>query len=59
MIHLHKDKSEVIVCPKQGDLYLMSARQIEALSTKVCHSHNQANVFPTYLRHCRLTHIHI
>ena len=46
MIHLHKDKSKGTICPKQGALYLMLARQIEMLSTKVCHNHNQGNVFP-------------
>ena len=59
MIHLHKDKSKAIVCPKQGHLYPVAARQIEALSTEVCHNHNQDNVSSTYLWHCRLGHIHI
>ena len=59
MIHLPKGKSKAIICPKQGHLYVVAARQIEALSTEVCHNHNQDNVSSTYLWHCRLGHIHI
>ena len=59
MIHLHKGKGKAIVCPKQGHLYPVAAKQIEALSTKVCQNHNQDNVSPTYLWHCRFRHIHI
>ena len=49
MIHLPKGKSKAIVCPKQGHLYPVAVRQIDALSTKVCHNHNQDNVSSTYL----------
>ena len=59
MIHLPKGKSKAIVCPKQGHLYPVVARQIEALSTEVCHNRNQDNISSTYLWHCRLGHIHI
>ena len=58
MIHLPKGKSKAIVCPKQGHLYPVAARQIEALSIEVCHNHNQGNVSST-LWHCKLGHIHI
>ena len=58
MIHLHKNKSKAIVCPKQGHIYPGAARQSEALSTEVCHNHNEDNVSSTYLWLCKLGHIH-
>ena len=58
MIHLQKDKIKAIVCPKQGHIYPGAARQSEALSTEVCHNHNEDNVSSTYLWLCKLGHIH-